>query len=77
METHKPKTLEDLPKFVVTKVRRGATSEAGYTSFQLEGGFRPNPCKQFRPRHRGHWPGLVLALVRRARMPVPHAGILR
>jgi hypothetical protein len=39
METHKRKTLEDFPKFVVTEVRRGATSEAGYTSFQLEGSF--------------------------------------
>src|ERR1700685_2419558 len=39
MEIHKRKTLEDFPKFVVTEVRRGATSEAGYTSFELEGSF--------------------------------------
>jgi len=39
MEIHKRKTLEDFPKFVVTGVRPGATSEAGYISFELEGGF--------------------------------------
>ncbi len=39
MENRKPKTLEDLPKFVVTAVRRGAASEDGYTSFELEGNF--------------------------------------
>jgi hypothetical protein len=39
IEIHRRKTLEDFPKFVVTEVRRGATSETGYTSFELEGGF--------------------------------------
>jgi|ERR1035438_3796740 hypothetical protein len=39
MEIHKRKTLEDFPKFVVTAVRRGATSKAGYTWFELEGSF--------------------------------------
>jgi hypothetical protein len=39
MEIHKPKTLEDLPKFVATTVCRGTTSEDGYTSFELEGSF--------------------------------------
>ena len=39
MENSKPKTLGDFPKFVVTTVRSGAKSEAGYTSFELEGVF--------------------------------------
>jgi hypothetical protein len=39
MEIHKPKTLEDLPKFVATAVCRGTTSKDGYTSFELEGSF--------------------------------------
>lgn len=39
MEIHKPKTLEDFPKFVVSAVRRGPTAEEGYTHFELEGSF--------------------------------------
>jgi hypothetical protein len=39
MEVRKRKTLGDFPKFVVPEVRRGATSETGYTSFELEGSF--------------------------------------
>ncbi|HYM76702.1 MAG TPA: hypothetical protein VE377_12050 [Candidatus Dormibacteraeota bacterium] len=39
MESSKPKTLEDFPKFIVTAVRRGATSETGYTRFELAGSF--------------------------------------
>jgi len=41
MESPKSKTLEDFPKFIVTAVRRGATSEDGYTWFELEGAFDP------------------------------------
>jgi|SRR5271157_5653219 len=41
MEIPKPKTLEDFPKFIVTTLRRGATSEDGYQQFELEGGFDP------------------------------------
>lgn len=37
MEIRKPKTLEDLPKFVVTAVRRGPTAENGYTHFEVDG----------------------------------------
>ena len=47
MEVHKRKTLEDFPKFVVTEVRPGATSEAGYISFELEGGFDGTPPSSF------------------------------
>jgi hypothetical protein len=36
---HKPKTLEDFPKFSVDAVRRGKTSARGYTTFELEGKF--------------------------------------
>lgn len=39
MEIHKRKTLEDFPKFVVTGMHRGTTSDAGYTSFELQGSF--------------------------------------
>jgi hypothetical protein len=39
MESHKRKTLEDFPKLLVTAVHRGATSETGYTSFELQAGF--------------------------------------
>lgn len=39
MEIPKLKTLEDFPKFVVTALHRGTTSEDGYTSFELEGSF--------------------------------------
>jgi len=41
MATSKPKTLEDLPKFRVTAVREGETSNDGYRSFELEGTFDP------------------------------------
>ena len=41
METPKPKTLGDLPKFVVTAVRRGASSNDGYSRFEIEGRFDP------------------------------------
>jgi len=47
MEIVKPKTLEDFPKFVVTTVRRGAPSEAGYTWFELEGAFDRIPGSSF------------------------------
>src|SRR3984957_4110643 len=47
MEIHKRKTLEDFPKFIVTGVRPGATSEAGYTSFELEGGINEVPPSGF------------------------------
>jgi hypothetical protein len=36
---HKPKTLEDFPHFIVHALRRGKTSAAGYTKFELEGKF--------------------------------------
>ncbi|MGA8154422.1 MAG: hypothetical protein WB952_25990 [Terriglobales bacterium] len=39
MEIRKPKTLEDFPKFIVTAVRRGTTSDTGYTRFELDGSF--------------------------------------
>lgn len=39
MEARKPKTLEDLPTFKVAAVRRGKTSDAGYTRFELDGRF--------------------------------------
>ena len=35
----KPKTLEDFPHFTVAAVRRGETSETGYTQFELDGKF--------------------------------------
>jgi hypothetical protein len=37
MEIHKPKTLDDFPKFEVTALRRGPTAKEGYTHFELEG----------------------------------------
>jgi len=39
MEIHKPKSLEDFPKFEVTALRRGPTAKEGYTHFELEGRF--------------------------------------
>jgi hypothetical protein len=39
VETSKLKSLEDFPQFTVTGVRRGATSDTGYTRFELDGGF--------------------------------------
>jgi hypothetical protein len=39
LETRKPKTLEDFPKFTVATVRRGDTSSTGYTEFELDGRF--------------------------------------
>jgi len=36
---HKPKTLDDFPKFSVNAIRRGTTSAQGYTRFELEGTF--------------------------------------
>ena len=39
MDSRKLKTLEDFPKFIVTGVRRGATSDTGYTRFELDGSF--------------------------------------
>jgi hypothetical protein len=39
MEPRKLKRLEDFPQFIVTGVRRGATSDAGYTRFELDGSF--------------------------------------
>jgi len=41
MDPSKPKTLEDLPKFIVTAVHLGATSEDGYRRFEVEGVFDP------------------------------------
>ena len=34
-----PKTLKDFPQFIVSTVRRGKTSAAGYTRFELAGKF--------------------------------------
>ncbi len=39
METSPLKALEDFPKFVVTALRRGPTTDAGYTHFEIEGSF--------------------------------------
>jgi hypothetical protein len=39
MEPRKPKSLEDFPQFLVTGVRRGATSDTGYTRFEIDGSF--------------------------------------
>jgi hypothetical protein len=39
MEIRNSKTLDDFPKFIVAAVRRGATSDDGYTRFELEGKF--------------------------------------
>jgi hypothetical protein len=39
MPTHKPKTLEDFPQFVVSAVRPGKSSYAGFTRFELDGEF--------------------------------------
>jgi hypothetical protein len=36
---HKPKTLRDFPQFIVSAVRRGETLDAGYTRFEIDGGF--------------------------------------
>jgi hypothetical protein len=47
MEIHKRKTLEDLPKFVATAVRRGGPSEAGYTWFEIDGRFDRTPPSSF------------------------------
>ncbi len=41
MEIPKVKTLDDFPKFLVTAVRRGATSDNGYQWFEIEGSFDP------------------------------------
>lgn len=56
MEHHKPKTLEDFPKFVVTAVHRGATSENGYTWFEVEGDFDPILESSFNQIIGGHGP---------------------
>jgi hypothetical protein len=45
MELQKPKSLQDFPKFVVTSVRRGETSDTGYTRFELDGIFNGDPEK--------------------------------
>lgn len=42
METPKPKTLEDFPKFVVTAEPRPATAENGYRYFEVEGRYDPD-----------------------------------
>ena len=39
MPAHKSKTLEDFPHFTASAVRRGKTSAAGYTTFELDGKF--------------------------------------
>ena len=39
METAKPKTLEDFPRFIVAGLRRGKTSDTGFTRFELDGDF--------------------------------------
>ena len=39
METAKPKTLEDFPRFMVAGLRRGKTSDTGFTRFELDGEF--------------------------------------
>jgi len=39
MPIPKPKTLADFPQFIVSAVRRGQTSAAGYTRFELDGKF--------------------------------------
>src|SRR5947207_3310660 len=39
METREPKTLEDLPQFLVTAVRPGPTLESGYICFEVDGRF--------------------------------------
>lgn len=39
METRIPKTLEDFPTLSVTAMRRGATSDTGYTRFEFDGNF--------------------------------------
>ena len=39
MNIRNPKTLNDFPKFEVATVRRGETSPAGYTEFELHGQF--------------------------------------
>lgn len=41
MEIPKLKTLDDFPKYIVTAVRRGATSDPGFVSLELEGRFDP------------------------------------
>jgi hypothetical protein len=39
MELRKRKSLDDFPHFTVSDLRRGATSDTGYTRFELEGRF--------------------------------------
>lgn len=39
MEARIPKTLEDFPTLSVTAMRRGATSDTGYTRFEFDGNF--------------------------------------
>jgi hypothetical protein len=39
IEMSKPKTLDHFPQFIVSAVRRGATSDTGYTRFELDGRF--------------------------------------
>jgi hypothetical protein len=39
MDAPKPKTIEDLPQFIVTGMRRGETGETGYAHFELDGSF--------------------------------------
>src|SRR5690349_24140203 len=39
MPMHKPKRLADFPQFNVSALRRGKTSAAGYTRFELDGKF--------------------------------------
>jgi hypothetical protein len=56
MENHKPKTLEDFPKFAVTAVRRGATSEDGYTWCEVEGASDPILESSFNQIIGGHGP---------------------
>jgi hypothetical protein len=51
MPKDKPKSLEDFPQFVVSAVRRGKTSTAGYTRFELEGKFDDIIVNEIDP----HW----------------------
>jgi len=36
MPAHKPKTLEDFPQLIVSAVRRGKASAAGFMRFELD-----------------------------------------
>jgi hypothetical protein len=54
VETRKPKTLDDFPKFIATAVRRGETSATGYTEFVMDGRF-DREIKKINP----HWFWLV------------------